>query len=199
MLGDYVRSMYDTDESQHPMTYNMLRGGAAGTAASIGAGSPATVARTLATLEQNRDPETQRRFVLGGRPEISTPYGLFDARNLSEPAYVPPAILSRGQTIQPREVGSQGLPYPASSSQPTATSIFDAGMNPKSYEHLVENLGPGGIQASNSLRSATLGMLDKLGGQPTQASNGPKPGDVYKGYRFRGGDPAVKENWEKIP
>lgn len=29
------------------------------------------------------------------------------------------------------------------------------------------------------------------------AKTRPKPGDVYKGYRFKGGDPSKKENWEK--
>jgi hypothetical protein len=29
------------------------------------------------------------------------------------------------------------------------------------------------------------------------ASSGPKPGDIVKGYRFKGGDPGKKESWEK--
>lgn len=35
--------------------------------------------------------------------------------------------------------------------------------------------------------------------QPTAAPTGfPKPGDIRKGYRFRGGDPSKQESWEKV-
>ena len=30
------------------------------------------------------------------------------------------------------------------------------------------------------------------------APSAPKPGDVMQGYRFKGGDPSKKENWEKV-
>jgi len=31
-----------------------------------------------------------------------------------------------------------------------------------------------------------------------KASSGPKPGSVENGYRFKGGDPAIASNWEKV-
>lgn len=34
--------------------------------------------------------------------------------------------------------------------------------------------------------------------QQAAPTGAPKPGDVYKGYRFKGGDPSKKENWEKV-
>ena len=145
MLGDYVRSMYDTDESQHPMTYNMLRGGAAGTAASIGAGSPATVARTLATLEQNRDPETQRRFVLGGRPEVNVPMGstLVDPRRPMSPLFEANVNLAPGHVIRGNEPGQMGLPQQRTSgtsiSPNTALSLLG---NETAMDNLSGRLGP---------------------------------------------------------
>jgi hypothetical protein len=60
-----------------------------------------------------------------------------------------------------------------------------------------------------SLRS--LGLLDDTGQAPgtedivppaadttSQPVGGPKPGEVRKGYRFKGGNPADQSNWEKI-
>lgn len=35
-------------------------------------------------------------------------------------------------------------------------------------------------------------------GEPATPTAAPKPGDVMKGYRFRGGDPSKPESWEKV-
>lgn len=34
--------------------------------------------------------------------------------------------------------------------------------------------------------------------QPAPAASGPKPGDIVDGYKFKGGDPGVPSNWEKV-
>lgn len=41
-------------------------------------------------------------------------------------------------------------------------------------------------------------LAPSIGGAPTGAKNAPAVGEVYKGYRFLGGNPAQKENWEKV-
>ena len=52
---------------------------------------------------------------------------------------------------------------------------------------------------SGGKRTGKVTVSDKPapeGGDTTQGA--PKAGDVMQGYRFKGGDPAKKENWEKV-
>lgn len=40
--------------------------------------------------------------------------------------------------------------------------------------------------------------VDNRSGEERRGAGGPKPGDVLKGYRFKGGNPADKKNWEPV-
>lgn len=52
---------------------------------------------------------------------------------------------------------------------------------------------------SNQQRSVTRSLSRSLsGGRTAKASSAPKVGEVRKGYRFKGGDPAKEESWEKV-
>lgn len=48
------------------------------------------------------------------------------------------------------------------------------------------------------VKYAASGGQSEIPGAPTQGGGGPKPGAVEDGYRFKGGDPAVSSNWEKV-
>jgi hypothetical protein len=50
------------------------------------------------------------------------------------------------------------------------------------------------VQSIRSLNEKYAGVAPSGGAKPP---SGPKPGDVVKGYRFKGGDPSKKENWVK--
>lgn len=41
-------------------------------------------------------------------------------------------------------------------------------------------------------------IWQKYSGEETSAPQGPQPGEVKGGYRFKGGNPADKNNWEKV-
>jgi hypothetical protein len=47
-------------------------------------------------------------------------------------------------------------------------------------------------------RRGRRGSGPSSGSRPPKISGGPKPGDVNKGYRFKGGDPASPTSWEKM-
>jgi hypothetical protein len=50
--------------------------------------------------------------------------------------------------------------------------------------------------ATSDARDGLKSRLNSLGA--TGDNKGPEPGTVQDGYRFKGGDPAKKENWEKV-
>ena len=54
--------------------------------------------------------------------------------------------------------------------------------------------GAGKPKGGDGASSATSGPGNGQG-QPKAA---PKPNDIEQGYRFKGGDPADKNNWEKV-
>ncbi len=79
------------------------------------------------------------------------------------------------------------------------------------------NLGPGqehfdaqgqamatntNVKAAGGLGPAAQAILARMKGDgasnPSNMAAPPTPGTVYKGYRFKGGDPAKQENWDKV-
>jgi len=70
---------------------------------------------------------------------------------------------------------------------------FDRAINaPKQTpENLITTL-----QHINQWTAANINAMG--GGGRNAASAGPKAGDVVDGYRFKGGDPAQKSNWEQV-
>jgi len=57
----------------------------------------------------------------------------------------------------------------------------------------------GTMQAQQQQLQATLKEMFPTGsGTSGGAAGMPKPGEVRKGYRFKGGDPAKQESWEKV-
>ena len=55
-------------------------------------------------------------------------------------------------------------------------------------------LGGTATPALKKQREDLVGKM-KSEGEETKL---PKTGDVIKGYKFKGGDPSKKENWEKV-
>ncbi len=47
-------------------------------------------------------------------------------------------------------------------------------------------------------RTTLKDILPKIKAGSTAAPEAPQPGDVRKGYRFKGGDPSQQESWEKV-
>ena len=54
--------------------------------------------------------------------------------------------------------------------------------------------------AANVFRDYATDVVKKKQGQQDQstASGAPKVGEIRKGYRFKGGNPADKNSWEKV-
>lgn len=52
--------------------------------------------------------------------------------------------------------------------------------------------------AATGVTEAEIDIAGTKGKLTTPTPPGPKPGDVYKGYRFKGGNPGDKANWEKL-
>lgn len=53
---------------------------------------------------------------------------------------------------------------------------------------------PNGLIGKGLIRNAPGGLIKAA---PSASSSAPKPGAIMDGYRFKGGDPADKKNWEK--
>jgi len=70
---------------------------------------------------------------------------------------------------------------------PSGRFMLEAGAIPP------ETLRSMGSAATNFMQNVPAAQ------QSVQTKSGPAPGTVMKGYRFLGGDPADKNNWEKVP
>jgi hypothetical protein len=67
------------------------------------------------------------------------------------------------------------------------------------YREAAGQIGDPTVPADTKLAAvASIRSLnEKYAGVAPSAPKGPKPGDVVKGYRFKGGNPADKSNWVK--
>jgi hypothetical protein len=81
--------------------------------------------------------------------------------------------------------------------------IVSGNMTLGSYTRVVDRLVTDGRNRVAAMESEAGALQKRLSGDAKGASAapaaaGPKPGDVKGGFRFKGGDPSVKANWEKV-
>jgi hypothetical protein len=64
----------------------------------------------------------------------------------------------------------------------------------------LKSLTPEEMQILQDVNRRAAESLQRRGGatEPTQTGGGPKIGDVVKGYRYMGGNPAEQDSWEKV-
>lgn len=70
----------------------------------------------------------------------------------------------------------------------------------KSYEANIakpQQSSPSAPQAAGGAAPVTP-AIPQATVAPLAPGAGPKPGDLYKGYKFKGGDPASPDSWEKV-
>jgi len=86
-------------------------------------------------------------------------------------------------------------------------SVINGSMPLNATERVLDRLKNDGerrigtMQAQQQQLQGTLKEMfpsGAAGGWAAPAAGVPKPGEVRKGYRFKGGDPAKQENWEKV-
>lgn len=75
-----------------------------------------------------------------------------------------------------------------------ASTLYSSGIGRDSIDFPTSAMGQA---LSNIIMHAASQLPGGTNVAPSQPS-GPQPGDVVKGYRFKGGDPSKKQNWEKM-
>jgi hypothetical protein len=122
------------------------------------------------------------------------------------PVYGMAAVPSGNLLVRPQAGG----PTEVLSDNPKNPAAVNAGAMAAFVRALSEGyLRPGELGqkfGTNNVAPLLQSALNALGvsGQPEvpvaqpEPSIIPKPGTVYKGYRFKGGDPALQANWEKV-
>jgi hypothetical protein len=177
----------------------------------------------VAQMFQMRDPRMQQLLATGTKATSSLPAGatLMDSFT-GDPMYQSPRTLGQGQVMVPGEGGepiASGMP-PRASADPTLARLGALQKVLGSGQALIGNtvdptLGPpkagnplmGPFTQGTNMVGQTSQMIAELLGQmqgqavpqaePT-GNNAPQPGEVRKGYRFKGGNPADKNSWEKV-
>jgi hypothetical protein len=142
----------------------------------------------LALEASNRVPRTQfvplnkatQAYQKGtGGPEISA----FVAANNS-------FINAYARAISPSGV-------PTVSDKDHARDMIDTAQTPQQYEAVIKQLKKEMAAAVRSPGIVRGAMREALGAEKKETPM-PKAGDVQEGYRFKGGNPADKSNWEKV-
>ena len=176
----------------------------------------------VAQMLQMRDPRMQQLLALGTKATSSLAPGATFMNNITgQPMFQSPRALNQGQVLV--DDGGQriaeGQP-PRASADPTLARLGALQKVLGSGQALIGNtvdptLGPpkagnplmGPFTQGTNMVGQTSQMIAELLGQmqgqaapqaePT-GNNAPQPGEVRKGYRFKGGNPADKNSWEKV-
>ena len=185
MLGDVMKGIGQTDPARNPQTMQLLQAIAAQQQAVLASQSPGNIARQSADIQMGMSPEG-RRFVSAGYPpkQGMSPEQEFMSRIYAKviaDAMAPETTETtniRGEKTKSTTRDIQG--------GLDLSDIVARGMFPGST-NLPPRISAGGSEAPPP-------QAPGLASRPVT----PKPGDVLKGYRFKGGDPSKQESWEVV-
>lgn len=169
ILGDVMKGLGETDASKNPDIANMLRAIAMQQSARIAATNPSNIGRQSAEIMELNDPIVRKL--------IAT----------QSPAYM--NVAQGGNLV---DLSAQGGPRSIFSSPPRLSLANDPDLlNARILHELASGAG--------ALRRGNLGQDTPLSSAMSDQAMQrlmPKPGEIRKGYRFKGGDPSVQGNWE---
>lgn len=89
------------------------------------------------------------------------------------------------------QVAGRGTPTVAGMEH--ARVMLNTAQTPQQYQAVIKQLKLEAKAATESVTEVQTQQRERMGGK----SDGPKAGVVRDGYRFKGGDPAKQDNWEK--
>lgn len=183
-LGEYGQAERLSQKYNHPELLQMVMKRIAKDQGRLAAMAPGSVSRQVPEIMAAQDPNL-RRLMATGTPMYQhvAPGGvIFDAAR-QEPIFTSPISPYQQQMVDIRrqEVGN-------------ITTNRDREFRLKITQTLSD---PKYAAMSPELKSSLENDLSG-GDESQQADNAPPVGTVYKGYRFKGGDPAKQENWEKV-
>jgi hypothetical protein len=140
---------------------------------------------------------------------MQNPAGVWESIQPKQFAPQRPTVIPAGGTaLLPDGSTVQGQPRTASMNDPYRSTVannvfsvlggFDPDIPPQ--DQLAQWMQvPAFATQYNALTNQAPAQYSMPVTQPQQQSQqSPKPGMIYKGYRFLGGDPADKKNWEEV-
>lgn len=181
-LGDVLKGRAETDPTKNPDVYNFLTAIAAQQGGRIAAQNPATIGRQIPELMSLNDPIIRNLIATGSPQYMNVPAG--------------GSLINLGQQ-QPGPVFS-APPRPAAARDPQQLQDESLRALGSVYGDLGRAHALRTPQGTNTLNALNAALAKYPGGAPQAALQVPKPGEVYKGYRFKGGDPSDKNSWEKM-
>lgn len=146
----------------------------------IAQANPANIGRNVAQIEILNDPVLRNLLATGTRQYMDVPAG--------------GNVVNLGLQ-QPTSVYS-APPRPAAARDPQQLQDESLRALGSVYGDLGKAHALRTPQGTNTLNALNAALAKYPGGAPQSAPQVPKPGDIYKGYRFKGGDPSDKESWE---
>lgn len=205
-----------TQAQANPVPYDMgkLQGLAAQQAGVLAGQGRQHVPVNMAQILQMNNPRAQQMMATGTKMTANVPAGgsLVDVLNQNT-MMQSPRTLSRGQTMVPGMGGpaiAEGMP-PAAGQSALLKAFASLQALQGQYRSGGDVMNPEDPQYQE-INKAVMQLLPFVSQQATNApqpqinapqtgapsTKGPAVGTVSKGYKFKGGNPADKANWEKV-
>jgi len=179
MMGRDIQQLYSAEPGM--AMADALRGDIGRQAGVIAATHPADIGLQAAQLMDLNDPTIRHLISTRSRANVTVPSG--------------------GSLVDVTQPGGQPV-FTAPPRVSLRTPEQESSERLRALSTVAGNLGRGfqtkTPQYTNTMSALNTALSEVPGGAPAvpQQPRIPKPGDLYKGYRFKGGDPGDKSNWE---
>lgn len=185
ILGDALKGMVGTDPQVNPDVYKLLQSIVAQQQGVLAAQNPANIGKQVPEILYGSTPQGREKMIMG-YPQSTRQYATPEQQAAVQ--MVIEGMRLAGHPITTTDITGRKT---EEVDVPGAMDIGQTGLR---------QIFPG----STNLPHLNIGVEPTLASSPTPAPAAtgkpaiPKVGEVRKGYRFKGGDPAQQANWEVV-